>query len=136
MGATPLLRSQRNLADLLGEEFSENLSSTDTEDAAAVNPKVRLLRDLRFDTRSKSTWARLFNDYNNPKMCTTPSDGLHVDDGLWKLLVHFIVSLKVPFNQKTMTLLLILMNHTPSLYWKETWRKVLSDLCPCKLSRL
>ncbi|XP_072330382.1 C-type natriuretic peptide 4-like [Scyliorhinus torazame] len=68
MGATPLLRSQRNLADLLGEEFSENLSSTDTEDAAAVNPKVRLLRDLRFDTRSKSTWARLFNDYNNPKM--------------------------------------------------------------------
>ncbi|XP_038672508.1 C-type natriuretic peptide 4-like [Scyliorhinus canicula] len=67
MGATPLLRSQRNLADLLGEEFSEDLSSTDTEDAVAVNAKVRLLRDLRSDTRSKSTWVRLLNDYNNPR---------------------------------------------------------------------
>ncbi|XP_020379642.1 C-type natriuretic peptide [Rhincodon typus] len=66
--ATPLFRSQSDLAHLLGEELSEYLSSEERDVPALVNPKVRFLRDLSPDTRSKSTWARrLFNDYNNPR---------------------------------------------------------------------
>ncbi|XP_067897589.1 C-type natriuretic peptide 2-like [Heterodontus francisci] len=65
-GANPLFQSQQDLAHLLGEEFSEYLSS-ERGTPAVMNAKVRFLRDLSFDTRSKSTWARLFNDYNNPR---------------------------------------------------------------------
>ncbi|XP_067850742.1 C-type natriuretic peptide 2-like [Heptranchias perlo] len=65
--AKPLFQSQQGLKHLLGEEFSEYLSSEERGALADVNSKVRFLRDLSFDTRSKSTWARLFNDYNNPR---------------------------------------------------------------------
>ncbi|XP_078058278.1 C-type natriuretic peptide 2-like [Mustelus asterias] len=65
--ANPLLRSQRDIAHLLGEEVFENLSSKGTDEPGALNPKVRFSRDLSLDTRSKSSWARLFNDYNNPR---------------------------------------------------------------------
>ncbi|XP_041037327.1 C-type natriuretic peptide 2-like [Carcharodon carcharias] len=65
--ASPMFRSQQNLAHLLDEEFSEYLSSEEGAVHAAGNPKARFLRDLSLNTRSKGTWARLFNDYNNPR---------------------------------------------------------------------
>ncbi|XP_026054731.1 C-type natriuretic peptide 4 [Carassius auratus] len=51
---------QRSLRMLLGEELSELLGSA--ESRRRMEDRVRLLRDLRLDTRAKGPWARMMND--------------------------------------------------------------------------
>ncbi|XP_059424734.1 C-type natriuretic peptide 4-like [Carassius carassius] len=54
------LEEQRSLRMLLGEELSELLGSA--ESRRRMEDRVRLLRDLRLDTRAKGPWARIMND--------------------------------------------------------------------------
>ncbi|KAL1023317.1 hypothetical protein UPYG_G00039110 [Umbra pygmaea] len=63
-GAKPLSPAQqKSLRDLLVEELSEFLASGEREQRLdTVRSRVRLLRDLRMDTRPKGMWARLLND--------------------------------------------------------------------------
>ncbi|MBN3295590.1 ANFC4 protein, partial [Amia calva] len=57
------LSSLQSLRSLLGEELSEYLASGEQEGKLEnVRSRVRLLRDLRLDTRAKAVWARILND--------------------------------------------------------------------------
>ncbi|XP_066565326.1 C-type natriuretic peptide [Amia ocellicauda] len=64
MEAKPLTQAQqKSLRSLLGEELSEYLASGEQEGKLEnVRSRVRLLRDLRLDTRAKAVWARILND--------------------------------------------------------------------------
>ncbi|KAM4549424.1 C-type natriuretic peptide [Odontesthes bonariensis] len=64
MGAKPLTQAQqKSLRSLLGEELAEFLESEEREKRLdAVRSRMRLLRDLRMDTRARGMWARLLND--------------------------------------------------------------------------
>ncbi|KAF7202464.1 C-type natriuretic peptide [Nothobranchius furzeri] len=64
MGAKPLSQAQqKSLRSLLGEELAEFLESEEREKRVdAVRARMRLLRDLRMDTRARGMWARLLND--------------------------------------------------------------------------
>ncbi|PWA14576.1 C-type natriuretic peptide [Gambusia affinis] len=64
MGAKPLTQAQqKSLRSLLGEELAEILESDERERRIdAVRSRMRLLRDLRVDTRARGMWARLLND--------------------------------------------------------------------------
>uniref|UniRef100_A0A3B4Z3V6 C-type natriuretic peptide 4 n=1 Tax=Stegastes partitus TaxID=144197 RepID=A0A3B4Z3V6_9TELE len=66
MGAKPLNQAQQkfqSLRSLLGEELAEFLESEERERRLdAVRSRIRLLRDLRMDTRARGMWARLLND--------------------------------------------------------------------------
>uniref|UniRef100_A0A3P8R9B5 Natriuretic peptide C n=1 Tax=Astatotilapia calliptera TaxID=8154 RepID=A0A3P8R9B5_ASTCA len=53
----------QSLRSLLGEELTEFLESEERERRLdAVRTRIRLLRDLRVDTRARGVWARLLND--------------------------------------------------------------------------
>ncbi|XP_018964477.1 C-type natriuretic peptide 4-like [Cyprinus carpio] len=54
------LEEQRSLRMLLGEELSELLASDESQ--RRMENRVRLLRDLRVDTRAKGPLARIMND--------------------------------------------------------------------------
>ncbi|MEQ2188897.1 C-type natriuretic peptide 4 [Goodea atripinnis] len=64
MGAKPLTQAQqKSFRSLLGEELAEILESDEREKRIdAVRSRMRLLRDLRMDTRARGMWARLLND--------------------------------------------------------------------------
>ncbi|XP_023135495.1 C-type natriuretic peptide [Amphiprion ocellaris] len=64
MSAKPLTQAQqKSLRSLLGEELAEFLESEERERRIdAVRSRIRLLRDLRMDTRARGMWARLLND--------------------------------------------------------------------------
>ncbi|KAL2089778.1 hypothetical protein ACEWY4_014466 [Coilia grayii] len=59
--AKPLTPAQqKSLRTLLGEELSEFLESGERERRLEnLRARVRLLRDLRLDTRAKGMWARM-----------------------------------------------------------------------------
>ncbi|MBN3321433.1 ANFC4 protein, partial [Atractosteus spatula] len=69
MEAKPLTPAQqKSLRSLLGEELSEYLASGETEGKLeSARSRVRLLRDLRLDTRAKAAWARILNDQPSPR---------------------------------------------------------------------
>lgn len=53
----------QSLRSLLGEELAEFLESGENENRLDdVRSRMRLLRDLRVDTRARGMWARLLND--------------------------------------------------------------------------
>ncbi|XP_065115946.1 C-type natriuretic peptide [Paramisgurnus dabryanus] len=59
--AKPLTQAeQRSLRALLGEELSEFLESDDSQ--RRLEDRLRLLRDIRMNTRAKGMWARILND--------------------------------------------------------------------------
>ncbi|XP_036378493.1 C-type natriuretic peptide [Megalops cyprinoides] len=63
--AKPLTQEQqKSLRNLLGEELSEYLASGERK-LENIRSRVRLLRDLRLDTRAKGMWARILNDQPN-----------------------------------------------------------------------
>lgn len=63
----PFFLSQ-SLKSLLGEELAEFLESEERERRIdAVRSRMRLLRDLRMDTRARGMWARLLNDNPPPR---------------------------------------------------------------------
>ena len=51
----------QSLRSLLGEELSDYLSSGERK-LENLRSRVRLLRDLRLDTRAKGMWARILSD--------------------------------------------------------------------------
>lgn len=58
----------QSLRSLLGEELAEFLESEERERRLEdVRSRIRLLRDLRMDTRARGMWARLLNDQPIPK---------------------------------------------------------------------
>lgn len=58
----------QSLRSLLGEELAEFLESEERERRLdAVRSRIRLLRDLRMDTRARGMWARLLNDQPAPR---------------------------------------------------------------------
>lgn len=58
----------QSLRSLLGEELAEFLESEEKERRLdAVRSRIRLLRDLRMDTRARGMWARLLNDQPAPR---------------------------------------------------------------------
>lgn len=58
----------QSLRSLLGEELAEFLESEERERRLEdVRSRIRLLRDLRMDTRARGMWARLLNDQPVPK---------------------------------------------------------------------
>lgn len=58
----------QSLKSLLGEELAEFLESEERERRLdAVRSRMRLLRDLRMDTRARGMWARLLNDNPPPR---------------------------------------------------------------------
>lgn len=58
----------QSLRSLLGEELVEFLESEEKERRLdAVRSRIRLLRDLRMDTRARGMWARLLNDQPAPR---------------------------------------------------------------------
>lgn len=58
----------QSLRSLLGEELAEFLESEERERRLEdVRSRLRLLRDLRMDTRARGMWARLLNDQPAPK---------------------------------------------------------------------
>lgn len=58
----------QSLRSLLGEELVEFLESEERERRLdAVRSRIRLLRDLRMDTRARGMWARLLNDQPAPR---------------------------------------------------------------------
>uniref|UniRef100_A0A3B5L2A4 Natriuretic peptide C n=1 Tax=Xiphophorus couchianus TaxID=32473 RepID=A0A3B5L2A4_9TELE len=62
-GCTAHLFCSQSLRSLLGEELAEILESNERERRIdAVRSRMRLLRDLRMDTRARGMWARLLND--------------------------------------------------------------------------
>ncbi|KAM3619626.1 uncharacterized protein V6R79_011015 [Siganus canaliculatus] len=69
IGAKPLSQAQhKSLRSLLGEELAEFLESEERERRLdAVRSRIRLLRDLRMDTRARGMWARLLNDQPAPR---------------------------------------------------------------------
>ncbi|KAM8874669.1 C-type natriuretic peptide [Spinachia spinachia] len=70
MGAKPVSQAQqKSLRGLLGEELAEFLESEEKERRLdAVRSRIRLLRDLRMDTRGpRGMWARLLNDQPAPR---------------------------------------------------------------------
>ncbi|XP_034529550.1 C-type natriuretic peptide [Notolabrus celidotus] len=69
IGAKPLTQTQqKSLRSLLGEELAEFLESEERERRLdTVRSRIRLLRDLRMDTRARGMWARLLNDQPAPR---------------------------------------------------------------------
>ncbi|XP_072294625.1 C-type natriuretic peptide [Eucyclogobius newberryi] len=69
IGAKPLSQvQQKSLRSLLGEELADFLESEERErQLEAVRSRIRLLRDLRVDTRARGMWARLLNDHPVPR---------------------------------------------------------------------
>lgn len=58
----------QSLRSLLGEELAEFLESEERERRLEdVRSRIRLLRDLRMDTRARGMWARLLNEQPIPK---------------------------------------------------------------------
>lgn len=58
----------QSLRSLLGDELADFLESEDRERRLdAVRSRIRLLRDLRMDTRARGMWARLLNDQPVPR---------------------------------------------------------------------
>lgn len=58
----------QSFRSLLGEELAEFLESEEKERRLdAVRSRLRLLRDLRMDTRARGVWARLLNDQPVPR---------------------------------------------------------------------
>ncbi|CAL8309765.1 unnamed protein product [Lota lota] len=68
-GAKPITQAQqKSLNNLLGEELAEFLESEERERRLEnVRSRLRLLRDLRMDTRARGMWARLLNDQPPPR---------------------------------------------------------------------
>ncbi|CAL9695430.1 unnamed protein product [Knipowitschia caucasica] len=68
-GAKPLSQTQqKTLRTLLGEELADFLESEEREQRLEdVRSRIRLLRDLRVDTRARGMWARLLNDHPVPR---------------------------------------------------------------------
>ncbi|KAG7274069.1 hypothetical protein CRUP_022454 [Coryphaenoides rupestris] len=68
-GAKPLSQAQqKSLRNVLGEELAEFLESEERERRLeTVRSRLRLLRDLRTDTRARGMWARLLNDQPPPR---------------------------------------------------------------------
>ncbi|KAM3876433.1 C-type natriuretic peptide [Diretmus argenteus] len=68
-GAKPLTQAQqKSLRSLLGQELTEFLESEERERRLdTVRSRIRLLRDLRMDTRARGMWARLLNDQPTPR---------------------------------------------------------------------
>ncbi|KAM7409569.1 hypothetical protein PAMA_001179 [Pampus argenteus] len=80
MGAKPLSQAQqKSLRSLLGEELAEFLESEERERRLdAVRSRIRLLRDLRMDTRARGMWARLLNqDLSTQTARTQPAPKRH-----------------------------------------------------------
>lgn len=69
IGAKPLSQAQqKSIRSLLGEELADFLESEERERRLeAVRSRIRLLRDLRVDTRARGMWARLLNDHPVPR---------------------------------------------------------------------
>ncbi|XP_061883492.1 C-type natriuretic peptide [Entelurus aequoreus] len=69
MGAKPLTQAQqKSLRSLLGDELTDLLESEERDRRLdAVRSRMRLLRDLRMDTRARGMWARLLNDQPVPR---------------------------------------------------------------------
>ncbi|KAG9333819.1 hypothetical protein AGOR_G00150980 [Albula goreensis] len=60
--AKPLTQAQqKSLRSLLGQELSEYLESGERKQEN-MRSQVRLLRDLRLDTRAKGMWSRVLSD--------------------------------------------------------------------------
>lgn len=58
----------QSFQSLLGEELAEILESDERERRIdAVRSRMRLLRDLRMDTKARGMWARLLNDQPAPR---------------------------------------------------------------------
>lgn len=58
----------QSLRSLLGEELAEFLESEERERRLEdVRSRIRLLRDIRMDTRARGMWARLLNDQPAPR---------------------------------------------------------------------
>lgn len=58
----------QSFRSLLGQELAEFLESEEKERRLdAVRSRLRLLRDLRMDTRARGVWARLLNDQPVPR---------------------------------------------------------------------
>ncbi|KAG7513825.1 hypothetical protein JOB18_017621 [Solea senegalensis] len=91
MGAKPLSQAQqKSLRSLLGEELAEFLESEERERRLdAVRSRLRLLRDLRLDTRARGMWARLLNDQPAPRRHKSGSKkGLEQRcDDFWTIVV-------------------------------------------------
>ncbi|XP_056133897.1 C-type natriuretic peptide [Lampris incognitus] len=68
-GAKPLTQAQqKSLRSLLGEELAELLEAEERERRLEdARSRIRLLRDLRVDTRARGMWARLLNDQAAPR---------------------------------------------------------------------
>ncbi|XP_019730713.1 C-type natriuretic peptide [Hippocampus comes] len=68
MRAKPLSEAQQeSLRSFLGDELTDLLESEERDRRVdAVRARMRLLRDLRMDTR-RGMWARLLNDQPAPK---------------------------------------------------------------------
>ncbi|XP_051930625.1 C-type natriuretic peptide [Hippocampus zosterae] len=68
MRAKPLSEArQESLRSFLGDELTDLLESEERDRRVdAVRARMRLLRDLRMDTR-RGMWARLLNDQPAPK---------------------------------------------------------------------
>ncbi|XP_057698173.1 C-type natriuretic peptide [Corythoichthys intestinalis] len=68
MRAKPLSEAQqKSLRSLLGDELTDLLESEERDKRVdAVRARMRLLRDLRMDTR-RGMWARLLNDQPTPR---------------------------------------------------------------------
>ncbi|XP_015228546.1 C-type natriuretic peptide [Cyprinodon tularosa] len=68
MTAKPLTQTHQSFQSLLGEELAEILESDERERRIdAVRSRMRLLRDLRMDTKARGMWARLLNDQPAPR---------------------------------------------------------------------
>ncbi|KAG7488180.1 hypothetical protein MATL_G00031510 [Megalops atlanticus] len=84
--AKPLTQEQqKSLRSLLGEELSEYLASGERK-LENIRSRVRLLRDLRLDTRAKGMWARILNDQ--------PSDRHHKRHGLLGMRLLRVVNIQ------------------------------------------
>ena len=58
----------QSLKNLLGEELAEFMESEERERRLEnVRSRLRILRDLRMDTRARGMWARLLNDQPPPR---------------------------------------------------------------------
>ncbi|TRY82768.1 hypothetical protein DNTS_028940 [Danionella cerebrum] len=56
---------QKSLRTLLGEDLSELLASE--ENQRRLENQVRLLRELRLDTRARGPWARIMNEQSGSR---------------------------------------------------------------------
>ncbi|CAL8252994.1 unnamed protein product [Merluccius merluccius] len=68
-GAKPLTQApQKSVKSVLGEDLAELMESEERERRLEnVRSRLRLLRELRMDTRARGMWARLLNDQPPPR---------------------------------------------------------------------